>query len=63
MILFVAYLLLRALWVQMDIAAEFRHGAVSILRESLDNTCTLHRQKAIKIKGSLLNPQWLLIGH
>lgn len=56
MILFVAYLLLKALWVQMDISGEFRHGAVSILREPLNNTFTLHMLKAVEIKSSLLNP-------
>ncbi|KAL6201627.1 hypothetical protein ACLB2K_025340 [Fragaria x ananassa] len=29
LVLFVAYLLSKALWVQMDIAGEFRHGAIS----------------------------------
>ncbi|KAM5587220.1 protein ROOT HAIR DEFECTIVE 3 [Rosa sericea] len=29
LVLFVAYLLTKALWVQMDIAGEFRHGALS----------------------------------
>lgn len=30
MFIFVAYLLGKAIWVQMDIAGEFRHGTVSM---------------------------------
>lgn len=38
MVIFVAYLLGKALWVQMDIAGEFRHGAVST-----SDLCFLYR--------------------
>ena len=31
MVLFVAFLLSKALWVQMDIAGEFRNGTVSMI--------------------------------
>lgn len=29
MVIFVVYLVVKAVWIQMDIAGEFRHGAVS----------------------------------
>lgn len=55
MILFVAYLLLRALWVQMDIAAEFRHGALpgilSISSKFLPTIMNLIRRLAEEAQG------------
>lgn len=30
LVIFVAFLLLKALWVQLDISGEFRNGAVSV---------------------------------
>lgn len=55
MILFVAYLLLRALWVQMDIAEEFRHGALpgilSISSRFLPTIMNLIRRLAEEAQG------------
>jgi len=34
-VIFLGYLLLKALWVQLDIAGEFQHGAVSIFNDLL----------------------------
>lgn len=55
MILFVAYLLLRALWVQMDIAGEFRHGTLpgilSISSRFLPTIMNLIRRLAEEAQG------------
>lgn len=67
-VIFVSYLLLKALWVQLDIASQFRHGFVSVNYcfrvvdvEILTHLCTNRRFGLCLFMGQNINHIKLLL--